>query len=1091
MAEPQVTPTQANQQSGNQVSLDDKYTQMGEVYISGTQALVRLPILQQEIDASNGLKTAGYISGYRGSPLGTYDSQLQRESKRLQQHSIQFLPGVNEDLAATAVWGTQQVGLRDKSTLDGVFGIWYGKGPGVDRTGDVFKHANLAGTAKYGGVLALLGDDHTCESSTTCHQSELGMVDAMIPVLNPSGVQEIIEFGLHGWSMSRYSGCWVALKCVHDTVSSTATVTIDIDDFNPVLNELSFDGVLDDDSASTGSAVTNGNIRLRDSPREQEARLHNFKIKAVQEYCRANQLDRIICDSPNAKIGIFTTGKSYLDVKQALIDLNIDQQKANELGLRVYKLALVWPIEPQMALQASNGLSHILVVEEKRDLIESQLKNLLYGQNNGPMIIGKTDEQGQPLFRSILDLDSHTVAINIAETILNVIKNDDLQNRLDGLKDAGGETLTTPISRSPYFCAGCPHNRSTVLPEGSRGMAGIGCAWMSQSMDRNVDGYCQMGGEGATWIGEAPFSSTKHIFQNLGDGTYFHSGSLAIRAAVASKVNITYKILYNDAVAMTGGQGHDGELTPKSISWQVFSEGVAAITVVTDEPEKYTKGMQWAPGVTIHHRDELDQVQQYLRTVPGTSVLIYDQTCAAEKRRRRKRKQYPDPAKRLFINSAVCEGCGDCGQVSNCTALVPLETSLGRKRSIDQSACNKDYSCVDGFCPSFVTVYGGALNKPAPQSITETIPDEPEKVNLDTGYSIAVTGVGGTGVVTVGALLGMAAHIEGKGSAVLDMTGLAQKGGAVTSHIRLAATAREIGTIRIAQGGCDLILGCDSVVTASEATLNIAKTGLTKVLLNTEEVMPGDFTASPDLAFPAQAIEDVVAERVGQQNLEKVEATRFAVEFFADAIAGNLLMLGFAYQRGLVPLTFDAINQAIALNGTAIKMNQAAFLLGRQLAAGMIKTKASTTTEHQKKDVNTDLSGFVDYAVEILSNYQNKAYADNYRQWVEKILKKEQQLDSAQEHDRMLTKAVARYYFKLLAYKDEYEVARLYSDEEYQQRLKQTFAGNIKLKLNLAPPLISRKDPTTGHLIKREFGSWIFVAFNILRHMKIFTRNRL
>ena len=1076
------------------ISLQDKYAKEGRVYITGTQALVRLPLLQRQLDLAQGLNTACYISGYRGSPLGGFDRELQRAGSVLAENNIVFQPGVNEDLAATAVWGAQQVGLRDGSEYDGVFGIWYGKGPGVDRSGDAFRHANLAGSAAKGGVLALLGDDHTCESSTTCHQSEFALVDAMMPVLNPAGVQEIIEFGIQGWAMSRYCGCWVGLKCVHDTVSSTVAANISAADFNIQVPE--------------GFALPPGglNIRTGDGAREQEARLHNHKLKAAQAYCRANELDRLVLDSPSPRIGIVTTGKSYLDVRQALADLNIDEQRAQALGLRVYKVGMVWPLEPTKALEACGGLDCLLVVEEKRDLLEGQLKQLFYGQPNAPAIIGKFDQDGKPLLRSILDLNSNLVAIALAETILAMADDPALKARLASLKALEAKPgPQAPLTRTPYFCAGCPHSSSTHLPEGSRGLAGIGCHFLAQFMDRNVDGFTQMGGEGASWLGEAPFAATEHVFQQMGDGTYFHSGALAIRAAVAAGVNITFKVLYNDAVAMTGGQTHDGPLTPWSISWQAHGEGVKAIALVTDEPDKYADEVRWAPGTSLHHRRELDWVQTKFRQIPGATLIIYDQTCAAEKRRRRKRNQYPDPAKRLFINSELCEGCGDCGVASNCTALLPKETPLGRKREIDQSACNKDYSCVEGFCPSFVTVLSGGLRGPRSTALPAAAPvgaetegtnqgsavhssmmpsaalPEPERPALDAGYNMVITGVGGTGVVTLGALLGMAAHIEGKGFGVLDMTGLAQKGGAVLSHLRLAPRLDDIGTIRIAAGGADLVIGCDSVVTAGAEALRTIRQGATKVLVNTRESMPGDFTRNADLAFPAEGLMAAIRECAGARQVESVAASECAVKHLGDSIGGNLLMLGFAYQRGLIPLSAESIDAAIEVNGLSVAMNQRAFLLGRQLAAGLVDAQAKADTPSAPQIDPNSLEDVVRHRHGLLVDYQNLAYADRYKALVERVQQREAKLGMARP---VLALAVAKNYYKLLAYKDEYEVARLHSSPEFTKQLSETFAGDYQLRFNLAPPLIAKRDKQTGHLLKREFGPWMLKAFRLLAWLK-------
>ncbi|MEC9460871.1 MAG: indolepyruvate ferredoxin oxidoreductase family protein, partial [SAR324 cluster bacterium] len=745
------------------VSLDDKYTlRKGHAFMTGIQSLVRLPMVQRELDLKAGLNTAGYISGYRGSPLGGYDQQLERNKKLLVEFHVKFQPGVNEDLAATALWGTQQTELGGEGKYDGVFGIWYGKGPGVDRSGDVLRHANYAGTSKFGGVLALMGDDHTCESSTTCHQSELAMVDAMIPILNPSGVQEIIDYGIIGWKLSRYSGCWVGLKCVHDTVESTASINVDVDRIKietPNNFNLPTDGL---------------NIRFPDTPQAQEKRIHEYKIDAVRAFCRANKLDREVWQGGSAKIGIVTVGKSYLDTQLAFEELGIDETEAERLGVSLYKVAMPWPLEPQGILEFSKGLDLIIVVEEKRALIEPQIKEFLYDLSNRPKVIGKTDETGEPLFRTAGALDPNHIAVTIARRILAFRTDEKLTKRMQEMESRMDSSLLPKelMVRQPYFCSGCPHNTSTVVPEGSIAMAGIGCHYMAQWMERNTLGFTHMGAEGANWVGQSPFSTRKHIFQNIGDGTYFHSGIMAIRAAVSSGINITYKILFNDAVAMTGGQGFDGPMSVQSIIQQMFAEGAKQVTVVSDDPDKFTQSSGIPPNVKVYDRKELDFVQREMREIEGVTVLIYEQVCAAEKRRRRKRGMIPDPPRRIFINDDVCEGCGDCGVKSNCVSVLPLETQFGRKRVIDQSACNKDYSCVNGLCPSFVSVVGGEMRKNSPSVNTNdswsSLPD-PVLPKINGTYNIVLTGVGGTGLVTVGALLGMAAHIENRGVGILDM----------------------------------------------------------------------------------------------------------------------------------------------------------------------------------------------------------------------------------------------------------------------------------------------------------------------------------
>ncbi|MDB5838123.1 MAG: indolepyruvate ferredoxin oxidoreductase, partial [Herminiimonas sp.] len=1044
---------------------------------TGVQALVRLPITQKLRDRKAGLNTGGYISGYRGSPLGTYDGELGKAGKHLNAADIKFVPGVNEDLAATAVWGTQQAEIGGEGKFDGVFSIWYGKGPGVDRSGDVFRHGNLAGPSKHGGVLLLMGDDHTCESSTTCHQSEFALVDANIPILSPSGVQEILDYGLYGWALSRFSGCWVGMKCIKETADATASVDVDIDRVNivePEGIEMPADGL---------------HIRLPDTPHAQEYRLVNFKLDAARAFVRANKLDRIMIDNPEARIGIITHGKSYLDVQQAFDELELDDEQVARLGVRLYKVACTWPLEPEGVKSFAKGLDLVIVVEEKRSLLEWQLKEILYDMPSAPRVIGKKDESGKKLFQVELALDAGQVAIAIGERLIVGREHPALQERIDVLRRLKArESAAEPMVRSFYFCSGCPHNSSTVLPEGSKGYAGIGCSWMAQMMDRNTLGYTHMGGEGMAWVGEAPFSKRKHMFQNIGDGTYFHSGLLAIRAAVAANTNITYKILFNDAVAMTGGQKHDGPLTAPLITQQVHAEGVKQVVVVTDEPHKYEKGTLWSPGVTIHHRDELQAVQERLRDVEGVTVLVYDQTCAAEKRRRRKKNLYPDPPKRLVINDLVCEGCGDCGVKSNCVSLVPLETEFGRKRAIDQSSCNKDYSCNKGFCPSFVTVHGGQLRKGGQLSKDATmfpVLPEPMRPSLDSGvYSMIITGVGGTGIVTIGAILGMAAHIDGKACGILDMAGLAQKGGSVWSHIRFGATPQSIKAIRVATGGADLVLGGDMVVAAHNKTLAATRYGKTRMLVNTHEVMTGDFALNPNLAFPGDALRKNIQDAAGKDQAEFVDATRLATAIFGDTVASNMFMLGYAYQRGLIPISADAINEAIVLNGAAVAMNQDAFLWGRRAAQdphAVDALVARNTERPASLALSSNLDEMLSRREAFLASYQDRAYAGRYTGLVARVRRWE--ADRFGGKDR-IAKAVARYYFKLMAYKDEYEVARLQSDPAFLDSLKQQFEGDYRVSYNLAPPAISKTNPLTGEPKKIEFGPWMGSGFKLLARLK-------
>ncbi len=1066
-----------------EVTLDDKYlADSGHVFLTGIQALVRLPLLQRQRDRAAGLRTAGYISGYRGSPLGTYDEQLRKAKKLLVDSDVIFNPGVNEDLAATAIWGTQQAGALGEGKYQGVFGIWYGKGPGVDRSGDVLRHGNLAGSSRHGGVLVLAGDDHTCESSTTCHQSEFALMDSMLPVLSPSGVQELIEFGLLGLSMSRHSGCWVGMKCVKDTADASAVV--DLDSFRPPIEP---------NVATSGDGL---HLRLPDTPHAQEFRLHNYKLEAVKAFARANGIDKLTRDCDNAWFGVATHGKSFLDVMQAFEDLGLRDDDLDRFGVRVYKVGMTWPLEAEGARAFAEGLEEILVVEEKRSLIEFQIKDALYGGTRPPRISGKQDLDGRKQFAAEMALDSAQIAVVIADKLLDRMPNEALRARRDVMAARlAPATASDVMQRSFYFCSGCPHNTSTVLPDGSRGYAGIGCGWMSQMMDRNTLGYTHMGGEGVAWVGEAPFSTRGHVFQNIGDGTYFHSGSLAIRAAVASGTNITYKILFNDAVAMTGGQRHDGELTPQRITWQMFAEGVRRICVVTDDPGKYARKAPgahpdaieanivldrdspsldaFAPGVTIHHRDTLDAVQKQLCGASGVSVLIYDQTCAAEKRRRRKRGTFPDPAKRLFINELVCEGCGDCGSQSNCVSLVPVETPFGRKRAIDQSSCNKDYSCLKGFCPSFVTVRGGRLKRQVALPADDRPLVEPELPVLDGIYSMVVTGVGGTGIVTIGAILGMAAHLEGKGCGLLDMAGLAQKGGSVWSHLRIAAAPGMVKATRVAPGGADLILGCDLVVTTSAKTMGLVHGG-TAVVVNTHEVMPGHFARMPDMKFEAGAMLERLDAAIDPERLWVVDATRLATERFGDAMATNMFLLGYAYQRGLIPVGSAAIERAIELNGVSIELNRSAFRQGRQVGDTAV-SGAATAPEADPRA--STLDHIIDARHAFLVQYQDTAYADRYAALVLRVRHFESERFGKKT---ALSEAVARYYFKLLAYKDEYEVARLYASSDFLERIKAQFEGDAVVEFNLAPPVLSSRDSNTGHPTKRAFGSWMLWVFRAL-----------
>lgn len=1064
-------------------ALEDRYRlDKGRVYLTGIQALVRLPMMQRQRDLKAGLNTGGFISGYRGSPLGMYDNALWGAKRYLKDNNIHFQPGLNEDLAATAVWGSQQTNLFPSATVDGVFGIWYGKGPGVDRSMDVLKHANAAGSSQYGGVIALAGDDHGCQSSTLPHQSEQVFAAAMIPVVNPATVQEYLDFGILGFAMSRYTGCWIGFKAISETVESGASVWVDPERIKIVM--------------PTDFQLPAGGLGIRnpDPPLEAEKRLHGPKMAAVRAFVRANGFDRTVIDPPRARIGIMTTGKAYLDTRQALEDLGLSEERCRSLGIRLYKVGVTWPLEPEGARRFAEGLQEVIVIEEKRSNLEDQLVRILYNApaDRRPLVIGKTDEDNRVLFPSEGELSPTGVAMVIANRLMkHTGDSPELKQRMARL-EAKERLLNAPpgkVARTPFFCSGCPHNTSTKVPEGSRAMAGIGCHGMAIWMpDRRTSLISHMGGEGVGWVGQAPFTSEKHIFQNLGDGTYYHSGLMAIRQSAAAGINITYKILFNDAVAMTGGQPHDGPLTVPEITRQVEAEGARRIVVVTDEPDKYPMNAGFAHGVTIRHRDELDAVQRELREVAGLSVLVYDQTCAAEKRRRRKRGTFPDPAKRVVINDAVCEGCGDCSEKSNCVSVKPLETELGRKRQIDQSNCNKDFSCLNGFCPSFVSVHGGTPAKArGPQlKLVEKDPFEslpmPTLRPLNEAYGILVTGIGGTGVITLGALIGMAAHLEGRGCTVLDFTGLAQKNGAVMSHIRLAPNPEDLHAVRIAAGGANLVLGCDMVVAAAPAALSRIEPGITKAVINGYMQPVAAFVLNGDMDLGAESMMKSIRDAAGEDATTFIDGTGLATAIFGDSIATNLFMLGYAWQKGLVPLSLEALNRAIELNGVAVETSKRTFAWGRLAAHDLRAVQAAAKpTLRVEKTVARTLKEIVDKRIELLTAYQDKAYADRYRRFVERVSVIEKERARGRSG---LAEAVAKSLYKLMAYKDEYEVARLYTDGEFLRKLRAQFEGNYTLSFHLAPPLFADRDPATGELKKREYGAWMLTAFRFLAGLK-------
>ena len=1081
------------------VTLDDKYSlDQGRAFMSGVQALVRLPMLQRTRDAAAGLNTAGFISGYRGSPLGGYDQALWAAKKHLAAHNIVFQPGVNEELGATAVWGTQQLDLYPKTKkFDGVFGIWYGKGPGVDRCSDVFKHANMAGTAQHGGVIAIAGDDHVSKSSTAPHQSDHIFKACGLPVFFPSSVQDILDMGLHAFAMSRFSGVWSGMKTIQEVVESSSSVSVDPDRVKIVMPE--------DFEMPAGGL----HIRWPDAPLDQEARLMDFKWYAALAYIRANKLNYNVISGSKDRFGIIASGKAFNDTRQALADLSLDENTCHQLGIRLHKVNVVWPLEASITRDFALGLQEILVVEEKRQVIEYQIKEELYNWRADvrPNVLGKFDEpegdasggewgRSNPsdnwLLRAKADLTPAIIAKAIAKRLRKLGVPADVSARMESrlaIVEARERALAQATldtgERAPWFCSGCPHNTSTRVPEGSRAVAGIGCHYMATWMDRSTTTFSQMGGEGVSWVGQASFTTDTHVFANLGDGTYFHSGLLAIRQAVASGVNITYKVLYNDAVAMTGGQqigerpeGHSVLQIMQSLS----AEGVVKLVIVTDEPEKYD-GAKLLEGVTVHHRDELDRIQCEFRELKGTTAIIYDQTCATEKRRRRKRGTLVDPEKRVVINELVCEGCGDCSVQSNCLSVEPMETEFGRKRRINQNSCNKDYSCVKGFCPSFITVEGGQLKKPKKEKKGDlgSFPSVPEPVLplAEKAWGIVVGGVGGTGVITIGQLLGMAAHLEGKGVVTQDAGGLAQKGGATWSHIQIANRPDAIYTTKVDTAKADLVIGCDPIVAASKYTLTVMQPGRTYVAMNTHGTPTAAFVTNPGWQFPGDNCESAVKSAVGNELVGAFDAEQVAVQMIGDSIYTNPLMLGYAWQKGRVPLSYASLMRAIELNGVQVENNKSAFEWGRRCAHNLIAVqtffKATQVIEFVKKPSLTDM---LNKRVEFLTAYQNAAYAQTYQAFVEKVRAVEAPLGKT-----TLTEAVTRYLFKLMAYKDEYEVARLHTDAGFLKKVNAMFEGDFKLNYNLAPPLVSSKN-SKGELRKQQFGLWMLTVFKVLSRLK-------
>jgi indolepyruvate ferredoxin oxidoreductase len=1069
-------------------TLEDRYDlREGQVLMSGTQVLARLPMEQRWLDEKAGLNTGGFISGYRGSPLGGYDRELWRVEPKLNALNIRFQPGVNEDLAATAVWGTQYINVYPGSRVDGVFGIWYGKSPGVDRSGDAFQHANTAGTAPNGGVIALVGDDHAAKSSSRAGQSDMQLKACGIPILYPSNTQEILDFGLHGIAMSRYSACWVAIKLVTDVVETTALV-----DVSP--SRLSIE------RPPFPTVVPGGlHIRSNEPPLEMEARLYEHKLPAALAYARANGLNRIMLAPAQPRLGIVSAGKSWSDVRSALLELDLDDEAAERAGIRLLKLGMSWPVDPHIVAEFTQGLDQILVVEEKRSFIEEQIKAILQDAAPGARVKvwGKASAAGlgkQVDGPALLPLAGELTPQIIARTIGQVAVLDVRAGAANAMtaQILDGPKLDPGPIRTPNFCSGCPHNSSTIVPEGSRTMAGIGCHGMAMWIRGDTTStVTHMGAEGMFWVGQAPFTDEKHVFVNIGDGTFFHSGSLALRQAVAANMRVTYKLLFNGYVSMTGGQKVDGDLTvPRAID-MALAEGVGKVVVVADDVTRY-EDVRLPAGVNVRPRTELDTVQRELREFEGVSVLVYDQTCATERRRQRKRDPSLDVAKRSFIQAEVCEGCGDCSVKSNCMSVEPLETELGRKRQINQSSCNKDFSCVDGFCPSFVTVHGGALKRrgPAIEAESRTWSELPLPTLPDTaeGYNVLIAGIGGTGIVTIGAVLGMAAHLDGRATSVLDVTGMAQKYGSVMLHLRIAPAGERLRSARLGTGEVDLLIGCDLIVAAGDEALDKMRANRSHVVVNTAINPTAEFTKAPDWNVSASGLVNRLRSKAGD-HVHTMPASRIATALMGDAIAINMFLLGYAWQLGRVPVGLAAIDKAIELNGVEVAFNRASFEWGRRMAVDPIavEREAGGSEEfgagHVIEFASRRLERIEDIVADRsrrLAEYQSEAYAQRYRTIVERA----QAFDTKLEAQGKLAKSVARYYYKLLANKDEYEVARLFSAPAFRKKLNTEFEGDYKLHLHLGAWPFGRGDPATGSLRKREIGPWIFTAMHVLQAMR-------
>ena len=1056
----------------------------GRAYLSGIQALARLPLDQRRLDARAGRRTAGFVSGYRGSPLGGLDQELARCERDLEAQHVVFQPGINEDLAATAVWGSQQVGLFPGARYDGVFGMWYGKAPGLDRSCDALRHANAAGSSALGGVLLVVGDDHGCKSSTLPSASEFALRDLGIPVLAPADVQDVLDFGLFGWALSRMAGCWAGLVVVADVADSA--MTVDVDSARRFVQ-----GIERAAGRETGADV---HIRRIDAPLQQEARLQ-LKLRLAADFALDAAIDRIVVRCRQPRLAVVAAGKAYADVREALAKLGLgSERQLAEAGVRLAKLGMTWPLNDQFMREVCADARRVLVVEEKRPFVEEQLRSLRFGQPTE--VLGKLHGAGaRPRPLPVAgELDVAAIARVLAEA-LGSVPNRSYVQELEAREEALTGLQSAKETRKPLYCAGCPHNASTRVPDGSRAGAGIGCHYMAQWMDRNTFAVTHMGAEGANWLGQAPFTDERHIFVNLGDGTYFHSGILAIRAAVAAGANVTYKVLFNDAVAMTGGQSVDGELTVARVVEQVRAEGVEQVVVVCAEPKRHRR----AP-FPVRRREDLDAVQRQLRASPGVSVLIYDQTCAAQLRRLRKRGQAVDPDVRVAINDALCEGCGDCSLQSNCVAVAPLQTEFGVKRTINQSACNKDLSCLAGLCPALVTLSGAHPKRQQVDGDAERLARRLPAPAAKDGANILISGVGGTGVVTLAQLIGTAAHLDGKFATTLDMTGLAQKGGAVLSHVRISPIGKPHPPTRIPPGDADVVIAAD-LLTATGLEALTTTSGRTVAVVNSCLAPTAEFALGKGHDWNAAALRGALARRVGQ--LVDLDADAMATRLFGSSAAANVLLLGHACQLGALPVSPEALRQAMALNGVAVADNVAAFECGRA-AAHDVRLLPKALRERQSSTMQPPRSKSLDDLIDsrrgYLKGYQNEALAVRFEELVRRVRSAERRVAPASS---ALTRAVAESYFRLLAVKDEYEVARLFTsatsatsatgsnDIDFAARLGSEFEPGFGITFHFAPPVLNGLlRGAASRPRKIAIGSWALLPLRWLARLR-WLRGRL